>query len=161
MLCDLPTRKIPRYDSNDLTNLVIKLLDDDKEPVHIATGVYEAGFNWDRVIRKFLAADAIDLCLDTDFRGRGIIFYGVCDSWEQIVEECPRLQADREPYVIRITPVVKGDNGGWRWHKWGPYIGVHSPEYEYLDDEPAIEKVYTFSIHLLREPRDINAQETN
>ena len=39
--------------------------------------------------------------------------------------------------IIAVTPVFqhKGETDGWRWHKWGPYIGTLNPQYEYLDDE--------------------------
>ena len=29
----------------------------------------------------------------------------------------------------------KGKGGGWRWHKWGEYIGKLNPQCKYLDDE--------------------------
>lgn len=79
--------------------------------------------------------------------------YGVCDSYEQILEQCPELvdSTDRE-FVITLTPVVKADQpaeGGWRWHKWGDYIGNLDPQYEYIYDEPFIEKVYCYHIYEL------------
>lgn len=35
---------------------------------------------------------------------------------------------------------------GWRWHKWGPYIGTQEPKAEYLYDEPTITLIYTYTI---------------
>lgn len=68
--------------------------------------------------------------------------YGVADSLEQIKEYYKEEIDDPvNRYVIHIDGGVfqdkenKGKGGGWRWHKWGPYIGKLEPQYEYLDDE--------------------------
>jgi len=78
--------------------------------------------------------------------------YGVCDHYKQVIENEPLLSDeiyDRE-FVVFITPVKKSDqpeSGGWRWHKWGPYIGDYEPQAEYLYDEPEIEQVYVYHIY--------------
>ena len=67
--------------------------------------------------------------------------YGVADSIAQIKEFYKEEIEDQgKKYFINITPVWqdKGNEdqgGGWRWHKWGPYIGKLNPQCEYLDDE--------------------------
>lgn len=67
--------------------------------------------------------------------------YGVADNIEQIKEHYKRwLDDPKLKWVITVTPVFqdksnKGEGGGWRWHKWGPYIGTLNPQHEYLDDE--------------------------
>ena len=41
-------------------------------------------------------------------------------------------------YLIRFHPVFNhhdGKTGGWRWHKWGPYLGKHIPQCQYLNEE--------------------------
>lgn len=77
--------------------------------------------------------------------------YGVCDSYEQVLERCPELVESQErQFVITVTAVCKKDQpaeGGWRWHKWGEYIGVHCPTCEYLHDEPVVEQVYVYHIY--------------
>lgn len=76
--------------------------------------------------------------------------YGVCDSPEQVTDRWPRIIVDRRPFVIAFTPFLRADQpeqGGWRWHKWGEYIGTQEPTHEYLYDEPHIDKVYTFHIY--------------
>jgi len=77
--------------------------------------------------------------------------YGVCDNYQQILDCAPEIEEDPEhKYVIFITPVEKkeqSETGGWRWHKWGPYIGDQNPKCEYLADEPDIEKVYVYHVH--------------
>ncbi|KYC77058.1 hypothetical protein B4092_4795 [Bacillus licheniformis] len=35
---------------------------------------------------------------------------------------------------------------GWRWHKWGEYIGNHTPDHEYLYDEKEIEEIFVYQI---------------
>lgn len=38
--------------------------------------------------------------------------------------------------------------GGWRWHKWGPYVGDKHPEHEYLHDEgPEITQATCFHVY--------------
>lgn len=74
--------------------------------------------------------------------------YGVCDSIEQFTARVvPKLQAAETQHVAFLTCIRKADqspNGGWRWHKWGPYIGDHEPQCEYLYDEEGIDEVYVY-----------------
>ena len=54
-------------------------------------------------------------------------------------------------FIIFFTPFINDHaNGfetqGWRWHKWGEYIGKHTPQYEYLSDEKGIDYVLTWDI---------------
>lgn len=76
--------------------------------------------------------------------------YGVCDTHTQILEQCPELQDPNREFLIILTPVKKqnqSSEGGWRWHKWGPYIGDKKPQCEYLYDEPRIEEVFVYHIY--------------
>ena len=76
--------------------------------------------------------------------------YGVCDSLENLLEKCPELEAPGREFVVTLTPIRKADepaNGGWRWHKWGEYIGAQEPQCEYIHDEPVIEQVFCFHIY--------------
>ena len=67
--------------------------------------------------------------------------YGLADNIEQI--KCYYKEEIDNPdrkFIIHLTAVFqdksnKGKGGGWRWGKWGPYIGSLRPEFEYLDDE--------------------------
>lgn len=64
--------------------------------------------------------------------------YGVADNIEQI-KEYYKEWIDKSIWVIAITPVFQdknhaGKGGGWRWHKWGNYIGKLNPQCEYLDN---------------------------
>lgn len=78
--------------------------------------------------------------------------YGVCDNWEQITARWPHLVADPEAYFISMVEIRRehqSPDGGWRWHKWGEYIGTQKPEHEYLYDEKHIDVVYTYHIYRL------------
>jgi len=93
--------------------------------------------------------------------------YGVCDYPAQVAEKYPALLTDARRFVITFGHVEKdatnkGNGGGWRWHKWGDYIGDKSPQWEYLDDEDeSITEVYTFQILQLHDsPEDIERGES-
>lgn len=77
--------------------------------------------------------------------------YVVCDSAEQVMAHYKFLADDPDnTYFIALTPIVKKHqpaNGGWRWHKWGPYIGNHKPSCEYIYDEPNIDYVFTYHVY--------------
>jgi len=67
--------------------------------------------------------------------------YGVADNIEQVKEYYKQeIQDPARKYIIEFTPVHqnkanKGVGGGWRWEKWGEYIGKLNPCCEHLDDE--------------------------
>jgi hypothetical protein len=78
--------------------------------------------------------------------------YGVCDSPAQFMEVAGQhLRDDIRKFVVSFTPILKSEQsseGGWRWHKWGPYIGNQKRSgCEYLYDEPNIEKVYAYHVY--------------
>lgn len=76
--------------------------------------------------------------------------YGVCDSPNQLVSAAPWLSTSPTKYVVSFVKIEKAlepKSGGWRWHKWGSYIGNQDPQCEYLADEPTIDVVYTYHIY--------------
>lgn len=86
----------------------------------------------------------------------GVEPYGVCDTPEQFKEKFAQiLENDPRPLVVLFTHVAKdpenkGLGGGWRWHKWGEYIGDGMPTREHLDDEEKFEKgIYCFHIYVV------------
>jgi hypothetical protein len=79
---------------------------------------------------------------------------GVADSLDQIKEKYKELINDTERfYCLSITEIKKSeqpDSGGWRWHKWGEYIGTKTPQCEYLyDEDDSIQSVFVFHFYLL------------
>lgn len=75
--------------------------------------------------------------------------YGICDNVEQVIEQY-KLNESEKQFTISMTPMRKDEqpaDGGWRWHKWGQYIGTQEPTAEYLYDEEKIDLVYVFHIY--------------
>lgn len=110
------------------------------DTVRVAEGVFEVGHfgssNWPIGFEQF-----------PDLSGPS---YGVCDHYSQIVDAIPELNDPDRKFAIAITQVRRGDQpleGGWRWHKWGEYIGTKTPTTEYLHDEPDIDQVYVYHVY--------------
>lgn len=77
--------------------------------------------------------------------------FGVCDTPQQVIDAYKLNDIPEEVFVC-FVPIRKSEQpsrDGWRWHKWGPYIGTQHPQCEYIYDEPSIKEVYTFQIYQL------------
>lgn len=75
--------------------------------------------------------------------------YGVCDSAQNLLDVWGTYDDPVREYVVFLTEVVRAEQpprDGWRWHKWGPYIGAHDPKHEYLFHE-TIDRVYVYHIY--------------
>lgn len=81
--------------------------------------------------------------------------YGVCDTPEQVLEQWPELVTDERKFLIVFSEIHKSEQperGGWRWHKWGEYIGTKEPQWEYLaDEDDSFETVLIFHVLRLKE----------
>ena len=79
--------------------------------------------------------------------------YGVCDNAQQILDHHPVLASSDKHFVVGLVEHRKEWEGeeGWRWHKWGSYIGTKKPQAEYLIDEPDIEIIYSYNVYEIRE----------
>lgn len=79
--------------------------------------------------------------------------YGVCDNYQQILERDNRVKnliKLPEEFIIVLCEIKKEDqpeDGGWRWCKWGEYIGNFEPTEEYLYDEEEISSVYVYNVY--------------
>lgn len=110
-------------------------------------GVYEVGHfgSSDYPTPAYESYSSFDS--DVDYREN----YGVCDNLDQVLAKYPEIEgAEDRQFIVTLTPVVSKDepsDGGWRWHKWGEYIGAHDPQCEYLHDEVGIDMVYCFHIY--------------
>ena len=85
--------------------------------------------------------------------------YGVCDSPQQFIDRFKKLlEEDERTFVVSFGHIKKepekaGKGGGWRWHKWGRYIGDGKPQCEYLDDEEFFaDGVYVYHVYQVDGP---------
>jgi hypothetical protein len=84
--------------------------------------------------------------------------YGVADNVDQILAYHPELTDPETRYCLSVTEIRRDDqpeSGGWRWHKWGEYIGSQNPQCEYLYNETGIESVLVYHFYEL-EPHQID-----
>lgn len=119
----------------------------DIEEIEKTKNAYKKEFNIDYVaqpellIENGIYRESIDFNFSEDEIKEDIEYtgiYGVADNIEQIKKYLKKyIDVPDEKYIIAVTPVFqhKGEADGWRWHKWGPYIGTLNPQCEYLDDE--------------------------
>ena len=92
--------------------------------------------------------------------------YGVADNASQVLDYYEHLLKEHGDYmndrkfIIQMTPIFRENQpecGGWRWHKWGMYIGEFEPKRKYLYDEQGIDYVWVFNI---LEVKEFNEEET-
>ena len=77
-------------------------------------------------------------------------YYGVCDGIENLLEVIPELLSPDREFVVLLHKITRSGQPryeGWRWHKWGDYIGTQTPTTEYIYDEPIIDLVYCYHIY--------------
>lgn len=118
----------------------------------LQTGVYDAGLNPGMCRMDYESYPVLGEVEVYSFGSIGSFnAYGVCDNYQQILDQCKELvDSPTRQFVITLAEMCKEDqepDGGWRWHKWGPYIGTQEPTTEYLFDEPIIERVFCFHIY--------------
>lgn len=132
-------------------------------PVRLKQGVYtNSGFGIEemfveknQLVKDFfflndhdavMADDGLEWYLEND---NIVPTYGVADNLDQVIETF-KLDTIPEKVALFGTDIHKADqpkHGGWRWHKWGTYIGENEPTTEYLYDEPDVESVVCFHIY--------------
>ena len=123
-----------------ILDILSKAVGESTEVIIHATGIYEIShFNAHRLLPEYDALPDLHIAA-----------YGVCDNYTQVLEQCPELVGNvYRKFVLVVTKVTKQSQpaeGGWRWHKWGPYIGTQNAQHEYLYDEPDVEEVYCYDI---------------
>lgn len=124
-------------------------------PTRVYRGVYEAHINFDKEISNLIVDQWPSIRYGDNYdwsQGDTFSSFGVVDHWTQLP-----LQLLDEPqhgnllvYLGRHRRADQPESGGWRWHKWGPYLGVHSPEtsteYEYLYDAIDVVEVWSYCV---------------
>ena len=125
-------------DVSDLDLLLSDITGNNPKPMNVVEGVYLIGsFHIDN--------DNYIMYPDLDRSP-----YGVCDTFLDVIDEYPELSDPERVFILALTPIIKERQParyGWRWIKWGPYIGNQKITTEYLYDEPFIEMVYVYHIY--------------
>jgi hypothetical protein len=134
------------------------------KPIKIATGVFVTP---DLNINHFIRDEIIDDLYSFSFRTWEEMIeydpesdeynphalqkqnYGVCDNYGQILRYLPIVRDPRN-FIVILTPIYKKHQpkrDGWRWEKWGEYIGIQNSKADYLYDEPEIEMIYVYHVY--------------
>lgn len=127
-------------------------------PTRVYRGVYEAHINFDKEIQDLIVDQwpaMNDNSIEWDrwiaYTANPAASYGVVDHWSQLPLRA--LDADPRNLLVYLGLHRRADqspDGGWRWHKWGPYLGVHSPEtstdFEYLYDATDVVEVWSYCV---------------
>lgn len=130
----------------------------------IEPGIYETDLNFEYIINSYSDVEIKGMYGYLDKKGKPIErddinlknydqhmdCYGVADNVKQIKKHYKEAIESENDIVITVTEIRKSDQpeeGGWRWHKWGKYIGKQKPQHEYLADEENIESVYIYHVY--------------
>ena len=128
--------------------LIARINGNSGDAKEIKTGIYEIGhFGSSDFLRGY-----------EEYPELSVGPYGVCDSVEQLLAACPELESDpSRKFVVtvnRLTRESQPAEGGWRWHKWGEYIGTQKPTHEYLYDDTHISEVLVYHIYERKDDND-------
>jgi len=134
--------------TDPISAMIAEMNNNSSKSKQLMVGVYEIGsFGGTGFLEEFKHYPAFEQESNDDYFGS----YGVCDNFQQILDKCPEIEKSKDrQFIITVTPVLKENQspeGGWRWCKWGDYIGEHSPQYEYLYDEEDIDMVYCYHVY--------------
>jgi hypothetical protein len=132
--------------SNPVLSMLMSM--DNVELQRVQPGYFVGPLNSDQLV-KFIEVGE-PWRLEVEGIGTYPTSFYVCDSPEQFIERYGKvLEKDERIFAVFFTPMLKSEQspeGGWRWHKWGEYVGDGEPTTEYLYDEPEFERVYTVNI---------------
>ena len=137
------------------TNLgrILGMLSPEEEFTSPKQGYFVGPLNSDKLIEPWEEGSKYGLSVEGI--GTYPTSYYVDDSPEDFIRKYRDiLEAHENKLAVFFTPIRKEDQdpkGGWRWHKWGEYIGEKTPEMEYIYDEPKISIVYV--VHISRVSR--------
>lgn len=134
--------KIKVLQTDPYWNLICSIHEQSGEVKEIRQGVYEIGcFGWSNFLEGYKDWPNLTLTVGAS---------GVCDSVEQLLAACPELESSDREFVVTVVRIRKDKEpprSGWRWCKWGEYIGTQEPQCEHLYDEPHIEEVLCYHIY--------------
>lgn len=139
---------LAEFDPGSMSAFLTSVIGKGREPKRLDKGVWQWP-HWNPDI-DLGVRPLIDAEFDYD---APVSTYGVCDSPEQLLA---RYDFEADPRTLFISMVeIRRENeppdGGWRYHKWGDYIGTQNPQQEYLYDDKHIERVWTYHVYELVE----------
>ena len=132
----------------------------DEQLMQYGVGIYQSNFGFNFSHEEFIEFDGLanvpnEQCYEVFSPTYNKVQYGVADTIDQIKEYYKEdIENPNRKFFIACTPVFqhkenKGKGGGWRWHKWGEYIGKLDSRCEHLDDEDFGEDFkYVICFHL-------------
>lgn len=77
-------------------------------------------------------------------------YYGVADNYDQVLKKNKKILKSKDKYILTFFTIERKnepETGGWRWHKWGEYIGNQNPCHEYIYDDTHIDSVIIYHFH--------------
>lgn len=85
----------------------------------------------------------------------GLCECGVADDVENFKKVYAAIiEHPERDFIVSVTSIIKDNepsSGGWRWHKWGPYIGTKNPQHEYLfDEDDSIKEIIVFHVYEIK-----------
>ncbi len=114
------------------------------------TGIYTPKYNHENNLIN--AHNNLTVACESYFNFESGNSYGVCDNVQNFLEVFDEeLKSIKEEVFVILTPIFRKcqpEYGGWRWHKWGPYIGNHDQQHEYLYHE-SIDVIWIYQIFVV------------
>lgn len=100
------------------------------------------------------ASHLFTLLTDYEFAKKRPTKSGICDNASQVLETYHKLVDDpNRLYVVFLSPVFKCDQqpeAGFKWKRYGKYIGVHKRKESLLVDEPDIGFIFKYNIYEIK-----------
>lgn len=117
--------------------------------MRIKRGIYLSDLNVHNLLRDVNNSDTYKK--DYPYINEELNCYGIVDTIEQFCFKYYKLlDKSPTPFIVVFNHIAKTENGGFRWHKWGPYYGDGIPTREYLSDEDDFENgIYVYHIHVV------------
>lgn len=128
----------------------------------VSTGVFETfGFSTSNFLESILGAETyifqtMEKLGITEFHDKVKYmnnhseYYGVADNWEQVLKVKKEFVKSKDKFIMTFFTINREDepsSGGWRWHKWGEYIGSQNPQHEYIYDDKHIDSIIVYHFH--------------
>ena len=114
---------------------------------YLKKGLYWSSANFCNILDDFYVIGYYHTGVESS--GRFWPGYGLADTHLQILEyfkESPFIKTDI-PYCVlmqKVFRIMQPEHNGFRYHKWGPYIGEQELLHEYLADDTHIDKIIIF-----------------